>query len=116
MADTTDKLSSRKIGLEVHSSRYVNAAEIAHTLELVRDKSGWASRASLPRGTGMGVATYYSHLGYFAEVMQVKVEASGNVVVQKVFVAADVGIGFMARAYVQQDVRAGMAVSYPDRK
>src|SRR6202035_2516223 len=31
-------------------------------LEMVRDTSGWGKR-QLPKGTGMGVAFYYSHLG-----------------------------------------------------
>jgi isoquinoline 1-oxidoreductase beta subunit len=39
----------------------------------------------------MGVACYYSHLGYFAEVAHVAVSDAGDVKVKKVWVAADVG-------------------------
>jgi isoquinoline 1-oxidoreductase beta subunit len=51
--------------------------------------SGWGKK--LPKGEGMGVGCYYSHLGYFAEVAHVAVSPEGNVKVKKVWVAADVG-------------------------
>lgn len=60
-------------------------------LEKVREMSGWKKRAKLPKGTALGVAFYYSHLGYFAEVAQVTVAASGSWKIDKVWVAGDVG-------------------------
>ncbi|MBI1360686.1 MAG: molybdopterin-dependent oxidoreductase [Alphaproteobacteria bacterium] len=60
-------------------------------LKSVAERSGFASRGSLPKGTGMGIAFYYSHSGHFAHVAKVKVEQSGKLTVQKVWVVGDVG-------------------------
>jgi len=59
-------------------------------LELVRDKSGWHEKQLAP-GTGMGVAFYYSHMGYFAEVVKATVGSNGTLKVDKVWIAVDVG-------------------------
>ena len=59
-------------------------------LESVADRSGWGRR-SLRRGSGLGVAFYFSHLGYFAEVVQATVDLLGKVRVDKVWVSGDVG-------------------------
>lgn len=59
-------------------------------LELVAEKSGWANRSKTP-GRGMGIAAWFCHLGYFAEVADVTVDADGKVTLNHVWAAGDVG-------------------------
>jgi isoquinoline 1-oxidoreductase beta subunit len=68
----------------------VDIRRMIPVLEKVAERSGWG-KARLPPGVGMGVATYFSHRGYFAEVAKVKVDASGYWRVLKVWVVGDVG-------------------------
>jgi isoquinoline 1-oxidoreductase beta subunit len=51
---------------------------------------GWADRKTLSKGTGKGFAFYYSHMGYFAEVLEVAI-IEGMPKVKTVWVAGDVG-------------------------
>ncbi|MDE2493542.1 MAG: xanthine dehydrogenase family protein molybdopterin-binding subunit [Alphaproteobacteria bacterium] len=67
-----------------------NTGRTRGVLEKVREISGWGKRR-LPARTGLGVAVYYSHLGYTAEVAEVAVAAGGAVKINKVWVACDIG-------------------------
>lgn len=61
-------------------------AVIAKVLEM----ADWAGRKRLPKGRGKGFAFFFSHAGYFAEVLDASV-ADGQVKVHQVWVAGDVG-------------------------
>jgi isoquinoline 1-oxidoreductase beta subunit len=67
-----------------------NNGRMSEVLKLLREKSGWGTK-TLPKGVGQGVAFYYSHMGYLAEVVQARVNSSGDVKVDKVWIVADVG-------------------------
>jgi isoquinoline 1-oxidoreductase beta subunit len=59
-------------------------------LQMVAEKSGWARRGK-ESGRGMGIAAWFCHLGYFAEVADVSVDSSNKVTVNKVWAVGDVG-------------------------
>ncbi|MCP1468648.1 isoquinoline 1-oxidoreductase beta subunit [Sphingobium sp. OAS761] len=65
-------------------------ARATAVIEKVLAMAGWSERAALPKGTGKGFAFYYSHMGYFAEVVEAVV-ADGLPRVKTVWVAGDVG-------------------------
>jgi isoquinoline 1-oxidoreductase beta subunit len=81
-------------------------------LELVAKRANWG-RERLPKGTGMGVACYFSHRGYFAEIARVRMVGDADFHVEKVWAVGDVGALILnpttARAQVEGAIHEGIA-------
>jgi isoquinoline 1-oxidoreductase subunit beta len=71
--------------------RDLDTGRMRNVLRRVGEISGWSERHTLPARTAKGVAFYFSHFGYFAEVVQVTVPASGDIRLDHVWVVGDVG-------------------------
>jgi isoquinoline 1-oxidoreductase subunit beta len=67
-----------------------DTARMRGVLQQVAEASGWG-KTPLPPRTGMGIACYFSHSGYFAEVVRASVSEAGSVKVEKVWIVGDVG-------------------------
>jgi isoquinoline 1-oxidoreductase beta subunit len=73
------------------SLRDFDTGRMRNVLKRVAEVSGWAERNRLPARSGKGIAFYFSHYGYFAEVVQVTVPQSGDIKLDHVWIVADVG-------------------------
>lgn len=72
-----------------------DAARYAGVLELARDKAGWVTddpNGGAPAGTGRGVAAYYCHNSYVAQVLDLTVDEEGQPKIDQVHCAVDCGI------------------------
>ena len=79
----------RKLGSDKTRDVF-DVARMRGVIEQVAKESGWG-KTELPARTGMGFASYFSHAGYFAEVVRASVSPSGAVKVENVWVVGDVG-------------------------
>jgi isoquinoline 1-oxidoreductase beta subunit len=67
----------------------LNTGRAAAVIKLAAEKSGWGK--TMPKGSGLGLAFFFSHSGHFAEVAEVSVDANKKLTVHKVTVAGDIG-------------------------
>jgi isoquinoline 1-oxidoreductase beta subunit len=74
-----------------HGQQIFDPDRMRAVLTQVAEVSDWSQRHTLPPRTAKGVAFYFSHLGYFAEVVQATVAPSRDIKVDHVWVVGDVG-------------------------
>ena len=92
-------------------------------IEKVVQTSSWAAKPTQP-GRAKGFAFYFSHRGYFAEVVEASLRR-GDVTVHKVWVAGDIGSQIVNPMHAENEVRgavidglaqalAGQAIEFVD--
>jgi isoquinoline 1-oxidoreductase subunit beta len=67
----------------------VDTGRLRHVAELAAREAGWGR--SLPKGSGLGIAAHYSFVSYVAAVVEVAVDAKGELTIPRVDIAIDCG-------------------------
>jgi isoquinoline 1-oxidoreductase beta subunit len=84
-----DFLGPARIIGDPNSRASYNTGRMRAVLDKAAAMAGWGR--TLPARTGLGIGFHFSHLGYFANVIEASVGADGAVTVHKIWVAGDVG-------------------------
>jgi isoquinoline 1-oxidoreductase beta subunit len=67
----------------------IDTGRLRQVTELAAERAGWGRQ--MPKGTGLGIAAHRSFVSYIATVVEVVVDAQGNVSIPRVDTAIDCG-------------------------
>jgi isoquinoline 1-oxidoreductase beta subunit len=67
----------------------VDTGRLRGVAELAAKEAGWGK--AMPKGSGMGIAAHYSFVTYVAAVVQVAVDAKGEITIPRIDIAVDCG-------------------------
>jgi len=67
-----------------------NPERLRGVLETVAEMSNWRKRKK-EKGRGMGIAAFFCHMSYFAEVADVSVDSQNRITVHQIWAAGDLG-------------------------
>jgi len=84
-----------------------NAARMRGVVKRAAEMAGWNS-GTLPPGRGRGLGYYFSHQGYVAQVAEVTVSKSGELKVDAVYAAVDVGSQIMNLSGAENQVQGSI--------
>ena len=84
-----DFLGPARIIGDPNSRGSYNTGRMRAVLDKAAAMAGWGRK--LPKRSGLGIGFHFSHLGYFANVIEANVSKDGEVKVVKIWVAGDVG-------------------------
>jgi len=70
--------------------------------------AGWTGRTKGAEGKGRGFGFYFSHSGYFAEIVDITVTQGTRIKVEKVYVAGDIGSQIINPMHAEQQVQGSV--------
>ena len=76
--------------VQPHNPQSLNPERLRGVFEMVAEMSNWRKRKN-ERGRGMGIAAFFTHQTYFAEVAEVSVDSQNRITVHQIWAAGDVG-------------------------
>lgn len=76
--------------VQPNNPQTLNPERLRGVLEMVAEMSSWRKRKN-ENGRGMGIAAFFTHQTYFAEVAEVSVDPQNRITVHQIWAAGDVG-------------------------
>jgi isoquinoline 1-oxidoreductase beta subunit len=78
-----------------------------NVLKFAAEKAGWGKK-KYEKGQGAGLAFYFSHLGYFAQVAEVTVSKDGELKVDRFVTGYDIGAQVVNRSGAENQIEGSV--------